>query len=445
MVGKSPISNLIKLFMSLDGDVGSETRFQIRALVFSSVAISITGLIILMTAALSGVVLEGLTLVAAVLLIALGSVPFVFKFTGNQRFASILFVVLLSILAATISFADGWSAAPVITILYVAPVFAAYLLELRDSVASLLFAVVISAMVLAPAPTTSGAGELLISGSQILVLLILDVSAICFVSLSRGIHSRAQETEEHSRLHQARLAHMTRLSTVGEMASGIAHELNQPLTAITGYVDGSAHRLRATGQTPPEILSALKKASDQAMRAGEVIRRIRHFVSQSDEQREPIDVNQAVGEIIEMLEFEANRNNISIKTALASSLPNVEASVIQIQQVILNLARNGLEAMSLAEIDAGAVEISTYASEDSQIRVKVRDTGPGLSNSSRSHLFEPFYTTKQGGLGMGLSICQSIVEQHGGEIWAEMGTSESHGAAFCFTLPAMKGEQHVDA
>lgn len=220
----------------------------------------------------------------------------------------------------------------------------------------------------------------------------------------------------------------------------MAHELNQPLTAITGYIDGSAHRLRTKGEVTEEILSALQKASEQAIRAGEVIRRIRHFVRRSDTGRETIDVNLAVHDIIEMLEFEARRKNVEIKTELNRTLPKVAASNIQIQQVILNLARNGLEAMSGAEMESGWVRITTSRNENSGICVTVEDTGPGLSPSCRDHLFDPFYTTKDGGLGMGLSICQSIVEEHGGRIWAEPAGAD--GAAFCFTLPSIGETTH---
>lgn len=443
MEGESIISHFIDKFLSEKSEPGSEEQFQSRSLVVAAIVVALTGLVVFAAIVLSGLPIDGEGILILCLLVAVGAVPFVLKFYDDSRFASVLFVILFSALTATLAIFAAPISIAGISALFVTPVFAVFLLGLRYGVACLIFAIITSVMILFPEPTLQNSVELIAAASLVLSLTVLDGLAISFICFVRRARSRSEESEENSRVHQARLAHMTRLSTVGEMASGIAHELNQPLTAITGYVDGSAHRLRASGEASPEILSALKKASDQAMRAGEVIRRIRHFVSQSDERREAIDVNRAVGEIIEMLEFEANRNNISIRTELATSLPTVEASIIQIQQVILNLARNGLEAMSLAKTDAGAVEISTSEGNNSEIRVMIQDTGPGLSHQSRSHLFEPFYTTKEGGLGMGLSICQSIIEQHGGEIWAE--TRESHGAAFCFTLPVMKEGHYVDA
>src|SRR5262245_139122 len=243
-------------------------------------------------------------------------------------------------------------------------------------------------------------------------------------------------SEERAREHQAHLAHVLRVSTMGEMAAALAHELNQPLGAIVNYANGIGVRLREGSIAPDELREAVTRIATEGLRAGEIIRRARDYVRQSIANREPADLNEVVRDAAQLIEPDARRSNIPIQLVLGPDLPQVGMDRIQVEQVILNLLRNGLDAMSETVSDCHELLIQTRAGSDETVEVSVRDTGIGMSPATRERIFDPFFTTKSGGLGMGLSISRSIIEAHGGRLWAN--GNPDRGTTFSFTLPLRK-------
>ena len=256
------------------------------------------------------------------------------------------------------------------------------------------------------------------------------VELVVTVSLDISDRDRA---ENAARCLESELAHVSRLSSMGEMAAGFAHELNQPLTAIANYAQGSLRRIRSERVTHPELQRVMELIADQAQRAGDIIRRIRKFVQKQDTEKQGLNLNSAIRETTALLSGEALRHEAEVALELADDLPDVMGDTIQVQQVILNLARNSFEAMSEAESDVRRLTIRTRRRDAQHIEVTVADTGPGIPDDIREHIFLPFFTTKGGGMGMGLSICRSIIEAHGGRL--VVATNGSGGTAAQFTLP----------
>ena len=229
------------------------------------------------------------------------------------------------------------------------------------------------------------------------------------------------------------IAHINRLSTMGEMATEIAHELNQPLTAISIYSD-ACRRLILSGQGEQEqIIQSLRDINVQAERAGEVLRRIREFASKKDLLQQEYNINTIVEEALDLLKVEIRTRNVALKLILEDDLPEIYIDKILIEQVIFNLVRNALEAMDSIDESLRILEIHTSKINVNEIEVSVDDTGPGLSVSKIKRLFEPFYTSKSQGMGMGLTISNSIIEAHHGRIWAAQ--NDHGGTTFVFTLP----------
>ena len=246
-------------------------------------------------------------------------------------------------------------------------------------------------------------------------------------------------SEERAREHQAHLAHVLRVSTMGEMAAALAHELNQPLGAIVNYANGIGVRLREGGLAPDDLRDAVGHIAAEGLRAGEIIRRAREFVRLGVANREPADVNGVVRDAAQLIGADARRIGVPIRLALESELPLVEMDRIQVEQVILNLLRNGLDAMSEPDPDRHELVVETTIPAEDTVEVSVRDSGIGMSPTTRERVFDPFFTTKTGGLGMGLSISRSIIEAHGGRLWAT-GNSD-RGMTFSFSLPVrQRGE-----
>lgn len=247
-----------------------------------------------------------------------------------------------------------------------------------------------------------------------------------------------QATREAEDL-RARLAHVGRIGTLGEMVSGIAHEVNQPLTAIANYAS-ACRRMMLAGQTNPgEMLSILEKIAGQAERAGQVIRGLRSLAKRSDSQRQLLDCNQLVRDVVRLIEFELRGSELTLDLQLSRDLSPVLADGVQIQQVVLNLIRNAMEAM--AEVAAGKTVTVETAESDARVKIRVSDRGPGLPADVAHHLFEPFFTTKKQGMGLGLSICKSIAAAHGGELYYTQ--NQWRGATFALELPAMRDEEGV--
>jgi C4-dicarboxylate-specific signal transduction histidine kinase len=241
---------------------------------------------------------------------------------------------------------------------------------------------------------------------------------------------------ERERL-QLELAHANRVMTMGQLTASIAHEVNQPIAAI---VTNAQAALRWLGRQPPdlgEVRESLDYIVRDGNRAGDVITRIRALIKKAPARKDSLDINEAVREVIVLTRGEAAKNGVSLQTQFASGLPPVQGDRVQLQQVLLNLIVNAIEAMSGVSEGARKLQISTGEPESGGVVVAVCDSGPGLEPEA-GRLFEPFHTTKSEGMGMGLSICQSIIEAHGGQVWASV--NKPRGAVFQFTLPLKQYE-----
>jgi two-component system, LuxR family, sensor kinase FixL len=250
-----------------------------------------------------------------------------------------------------------------------------------------------------------------------------------------------RQSEDEARQLQERLTHFSRLSTMGEMAAGLAHEINQPLSAIATYAQACQRFVRSPTRDDTDVLEALEQISVQALRAGEVIRRLRNFVKNREVKREPVDCLRLLDDLRTLAETDARLNNVRLRIDAAQGLPTVYADPIQLQQVVLNLVRNAIDAMSDAVEPDREVVLSTQLLPEGEIEIIVADRGSGLAPEAADHLFNPFFTTKSGGTGLGLAISRSIVRAHGGRLWHT--PNEGSGARFHFTLPASpasKGE-----
>jgi two-component system sensor kinase FixL len=242
--------------------------------------------------------------------------------------------------------------------------------------------------------------------------------------------------EEEARARQAELAHVLRLGTMGEMAAGLAHEINQPLSAIVSYARGCTRRLKSGMAAAGALLEPIEEIAAQAMRADEIVQRLLLFVRKQKPARELERIDVLVREVVQLVAGEARKRGVRIVLDLAADLPRVLVDRIQIEQVVLNLVRNGIEAMQTSADDR-VLQIETRAADDGAVEVAVRDSGEGLTPELADRVFEPFFTTKRAGLGMGLAISRSIVRAHGGRISASR--NPDRGATFRFTLPAAQG------
>jgi C4-dicarboxylate-specific signal transduction histidine kinase len=223
------------------------------------------------------------------------------------------------------------------------------------------------------------------------------------------------------------------VATMGQLSASIAHEVNQPIGAAVTNAHAAVRWLGATPPNLDEVRQALGRIVANGNRATDVISRIRAFVKNAPPRKDGLDVNQAVLEVVSLTRNEAKKSEVTVELQLAEDLPIVQADRVQLQQLILNLIINAIEAMS--DSDAGSrrllISSSEYGSND--VCVEVRDSGPGFCGATAAQIFQAFYTTKPAGLGMGLSVCRSIVEAHGGQLWAMAG--DPSGAVFTFTLP----------
>jgi signal transduction histidine kinase len=243
-----------------------------------------------------------------------------------------------------------------------------------------------------------------------------------------------QRAEEQAQRHLAELAHVSRISTMGEMATGVAHELNQPLTSINTLADVAKRMLSSEAPVIHDIIKILDKISTQTMRTSEIVRRLREFVTKRPPKTEDINLNALVKEVVGFVEAELRKHKIELRLKLGDGLPVVSADSIQIEQVILNLVRNAIEAMNEAQSDICELTIKTSVNSDGNVQTVISDTGPGMDKESLARIFEPFVTTKSEGMGVGLSISRSIIERHGGRLCAE--STPRQGTVFSFTLPA---------
>ncbi len=238
--------------------------------------------------------------------------------------------------------------------------------------------------------------------------------------------------ETRARRLDNELAHVARVSTMGEMAAGLAHELNQPLTVISGYARACAERIRRERVSRKELLGPLETIAQEADRAGEIIRRLWNLISKGETRRSPVDVNDLIREIAAFMESDCRQHDVTLKLDLAPSLPAILADRIQIQQVVLNLARNACEAVARGGTGRH-VTVRSLPSGPEWVVVSVHDEGPGVPPDVIEHIFEPFFSTKDSGLGMGLTISRSIIDAHGGHLSVRNGPGG--GATFELTVP----------
>ncbi|CAO3420901.1 sensor histidine kinase [Azospirillum argentinense] len=243
-----------------------------------------------------------------------------------------------------------------------------------------------------------------------------------------------KRAEELARQQQERLQQTARLITMGEMASTLAHELNQPLSAIASYCTGCLNRLQAGSIRPDELATALEKLSGQARRAGQIIRRIHDFVRKSEPNVAPCCLSEMLEDCVALMEADARQQGVKLVLELGRGLPAVMADRILLQQVVMNLMRNGIEAMAATRRDRRRLSVTVQAM-DGAVLTRIQDRGCGISSENAEKLFSPFFTTKTEGMGMGLNICRSIIEHHQGRLWFE--PALDGGTVFLFSLPVL--------
>jgi two-component system sensor kinase FixL len=253
-----------------------------------------------------------------------------------------------------------------------------------------------------------------------------------FVGFVQDISFRRRAEEETHRL-QERLTHVSRLATVGEMSAGIAHELNQPLTAVANYAQACDRLLGLADPDIAEVRDALRQITAQAVRAGDIIRRLRMLARNDVVKREPTDINQLVGELTELIQLDAKSRHVQYTLDLAGALPLVEVDRAPIQQVILNLVRNALEALAEGSADARQVSLRTRLLPEGDVEIAVCDNGPGVSPTIAPRLFDPFCSSKPNGTGLGLAISRTIVKSHQGAL--DYRPNVPSGACFVVRLP----------
>ena len=258
-----------------------------------------------------------------------------------------------------------------------------------------------------------------------------------FVGIIRDISDQVQARSD-AIANRERLAHVTRLSTMGEMAAGIAHEINQPLSAVSSYAQACKNFLQrenslADAFQKQKLTDTLEKISNQALRAGEVIRRLREFVKKRNTEREYINFNDLIQDTIDLAKVDTRLLDHGIQLDLCSApTPCLLIDQVQLQQVLFNLIRNAIDAME--DQPSAPVVIQSKWINEQYLEVSICDTGYGITEENRARLFHPFFTTKTSGMGMGLPICQSIIQSHGGELKHSAGSPQ--GSVFSFTLPA---------
>jgi PAS domain S-box-containing protein len=231
---------------------------------------------------------------------------------------------------------------------------------------------------------------------------------------------------------QTELAHVSRVTTMGELSASLAHEVNQPLAGIITNANASLRWLGGESPNLNEARDAIRRIIRDGTRAGDVVSRMRALFKKARSTQERLDINDAIEEVVMLTQSEVRRSKVALRTELTSNLPSVIGDRVQLQQVLMNLILNGIEALSTVEDRPRDLVIRTQRGEGEQVCVAVQDSGIGFDPKNAEQIFDAFHTTKSGGLGMGLSISRSIVENHGGRLWAVL--NDGPGATFQFTL-----------
>lgn len=255
---------------------------------------------------------------------------------------------------------------------------------------------------------------------------------ILIIPEGRDITKRRM-AEETAAQHQRESEHLMRLSIMGEMAANIAHELNQPLTALISYCGTAMAHLRESAVQPDKLKDILSHASEQAHHASSIISHIRSFVSKGQTSKRPIEIDRTIQEMSKLLDWELFNSQVTIALDLDGRRREVMANSVQIEQVLLNLVRNSIEAINNAHITNGRLTLRTRVKDDRRFTVTIEDNGPGIEAAMQDHLFDAFHTSHASGMGMGLSICRSIIQEHKGKIWLDK--PGPGGATFCIRLP----------
>jgi two-component system sensor kinase FixL len=272
-----------------------------------------------------------------------------------------------------------------------------------------------------------------------------DGKIIGMIVVVTDITARKHSEQEH-RLHRDALAHMTRLSTMGELIAGLAHEVKQPLYAIANFATATSvalsnvqHGFPIDGEWLQEMKAWNNGVQDASKRANEIIQRLREFARKGKGKREKTSVDRLIHDSVELVAFEARQSNTVVQTELDDGLADVVVDRIQCEQVLVNLLHNSYEA--LADFDGQRRVIIRATPSDEFVEIQIADNGPGLPTDQNGKLFEAFYTTKPSSMGMGLAISQTIVEDHGGRLWGR--ANQCGGATFHFTLPAEVKQEHL--
>lgn len=239
---------------------------------------------------------------------------------------------------------------------------------------------------------------------------------------------------------QERLLHVSRMATIGEMSSGIAHELNQPLCAMANYAQACDRLLALPDADIGEVRHSLQEIASQALRAGEVIRRLRGLARPPPPRRELADVNMLIAELTELIQADTKHNRIRYSFAAGPDLPRVLVDRSQIQQLVLNLVRNAVEALTEQPVEAREMVVRTARTADGNVEISVSDQGPGISSTVAAHLFTPFYTSKAAGTGLGLAMSRTIAGANEGSL--DYHPNVPTGACFTLTLPAAEAVEH---
>jgi len=253
-----------------------------------------------------------------------------------------------------------------------------------------------------------------------------------FTGMVRDVSDR-RRAEEEARKRREELSHAARLSTIGELSSGIAHEINQPLTAIVSFTEACLRMLRAGDPDPKMLENALQQIAAQGQRAGHITRQLRRLGRKGAREDTDVDINGLVRNLLALVRGELDTENITLHLMLDASLPPVQCNRIHVEQVVLNLVRNAMDAMEQGDPDGRELTIRTHAGTHGETVLEVEDTGGGFGDTGPERIFETFFTSKPDGLGMGLSISRTIIQDHGGRLWASEGAD---GAIFHVALPA---------
>jgi len=256
------------------------------------------------------------------------------------------------------------------------------------------------------------------------------------LAVVRDITDR-KKAEAQMQVHLAELTRAWHANTLGEMASGLAHELNQPLCAVVNYSNGCLRLIRKEGYAMETVRNSIEQIAAQAQRAADILKRIRSVIAKREPHRAVLDLENILAGVVYLLKDEAVKHNVAIISRLEAGLPKIKGDNVEIEQVVLNLMRNAIEAMNDPQISHRNLTISSRLPDPHRIEVAVTDTGKGIPPELSEKIFESFFTTKTQGLGIGLSLSRRIIEAHGGRLWAE--SDGRSGSTFRFTLPVEGG------